>query len=276
MSVLAAPSASPFAAAHRRRYQKAKTLSWDPAAFDLEQDKADWAAFSDEQRDAALRACALFLGGEEAVAGDLAPLLVALRKRPGQEAACAFLASQLWEEAKHAEFFSRWIGEVAGSPDLTPYASQPHAELFERRLPAALDRLLADRSDEALVRAVTTYHVIIEGALAEAGYHGFYTCFQENGVLPGLVAGIQHVQRDEARHIAFGIDLLRERFAEDPALAETMEEEAEALFDLVVGILADYFAPYGGAENPFGLRADTIMLFAGNQLAKRMAALERI
>ena len=275
MSAVAASPASPFAAAHRRRYQKAKALSWDPAAFDLAQDKADWAAFSDLERDAALRACALFLGGEEAVAGDLAPLMVALRKTPGQDAACAFLASQLWEEAKHAEFFTRWIEEVAGGPDLAPYASAPHAELFEQRLPAALDRLLTDRSDEALVRAVTTYHVIIEGALAEAGYHGFYTCFKQNDVLPGLVAGIEHVQRDEARHIAFGIDLLRERFAQTPALADVMEAEAEELFDLVVGILADYFAPYGGTENPFGLRADTIMLFAGKQLGKRMAALER-
>jgi ribonucleoside-diphosphate reductase beta chain len=274
MSALTA-SGSPFAAAHRRRYQKAKALAWDPAAFDLEQDKADWAAFSDEERDAALRACALFLGGEEAVAGDLAPLMVALRKRPGNEAACAFLASQLWEEAKHAEFFERWITEVAGAPDLAPYASEPHAALFEQRLPEALDRLLTDRSDEALVRAVATYHVLIEGTLAEAGYHGFYTCFKENDVLPGLVAGIEHVQRDEARHIAFGLDLLRERFAENPALAGILEEEAEAIFDLVVGILADYFAPYGGAENPFGLRADDIMLFAGNQLGKRMAVLER-
>ena len=268
-------SGSPFAAAHRRRYQKAKSLSWDPAAFDLDQDKADWAAFSDEERDAALRACALFLGGEEAVAGDLAPLMVALRKRPGNEAACAFLASQLWEEAKHAEFFERWITEVAGAPDLTPYASEPHAALFEIRLPEALDRLLADHSDEALVRAVATYHVLIEGTLAEAGYHGFYTCFKQRDVLPGLVAGIEHVQRDEARHIAFGIDLLRERFAQNPALAGILEEEAEDIFDLVVGILADYFAPYGGAENPFGLRADDIMLFAGNQLGKRMTALAR-
>lgn len=274
MSAVAA-SGSPYAAAHRRRYQKAKALSWDPAAFGLEQDKADWAGFSDEERDAALRACALFLGGEEAVAGDLAPLLVRLRKEPGQEAACAFLASQLWEEAKHAELFDRWITEVAGAPDLAPYASEPHAGLFEKRLPDALDRLLTDPSDEALVRAVATYHVLIEGTLAEAGYHGFYTCFKQNDVLPGLVAGIEHVQRDEARHIAFGIDLLRERFARDPALSEILEEEAEATFDLVVGILADYFAPYGGAENPFGLRADDIMLFAGNQLGKRMRTMNR-
>lgn len=29
-----------------------------------------------------------------------------------------------------------------------------------------------------------------------------------------------------------------------------MEEEAEALFPLVVGMLGDYFAPYGGEQNP--------------------------
>ena len=136
--------------------------------------------------------------------------MVALRKTPGQEAACAFLASQLWEEAKHAEFFARWIDEVAGGPDLAPYASEAHAALFERRLPA---RWTAPhrRLGRSARPAVTTYHVFIEGVLAETGYHGFYTCFKSR-VLPGLVAGIEHVQRDEARHIAFGIDLLRERF----------------------------------------------------------------
>ena len=260
---------------HWTRYHKAKKLAWDPQSVDLTQDRRDWDALDDERRDATVRACALFLGGEEAVASDLAPMLIALRKQSGQDAACAFLASQIWEETKHAEFFRRWIDDVADDVDLTAHTGPAHHRLFEEVLPATLDTLLTDESDEALVRAVTTYHLFIEGTLAETGYHGFYSIFESRGIMPGLVEGIRLVQRDEARHIAFGIDVLRDLFGRDPGLRDVMDETAETLFPLVVGTLADYFAPYGGEENPFGLTATEMLTFASTQLAKRQAALER-
>ncbi|MEM1042704.1 MAG: ribonucleotide-diphosphate reductase subunit beta [Bacteroidota bacterium] len=267
------PSSS---AGHWRRYQKAKKLAWNPQHIDLDQDIHDWEGLTAAERDATIRACALFLGGEEAVASDLAPLFVALRRRPGQDAACAFLASQIWEETKHAEFFRRWLTEVAGDVDLDAYTGPSHAELFERVLPQRLDAVLSDGSDRAIVRAVTTYHVFIEGMLAETGYHGFYEIFESRGIMPGLVEGIRLVQRDEARHVAFGLDVLGDAFGRDAALREVMEAEAEALFDLVVGTLGDYFAPYGGETDPFGLTATDLLMFASTQLGKRQAVLERV
>jgi ribonucleoside-diphosphate reductase beta chain len=260
---------------HWTRYHKAKKLAWDPQHIDLDPDRRDWDALDAERRDATLRACALFLGGEEAVASDLAPMLIALRNRPGHEAACAFLASQIWEETKHAEFFRRWLGTVAGDVDAGAYDGPSSTALFDEHLPRALDALLIDGSDEALVRAVTTYHLFIEGTLAETGYHGFYSIFERRGIMPGLVEGIRLVQRDEARHIAFGIDVLREAFERDAGLRDVMDDEAEALFPLVVGTLGDYFAPYGGEENPFGLTATEMLEYASSQLGKRQAALER-
>lgn len=261
---------------HWTRYHKAKRLAWDPQDLNLTPDQHDWERLSEEERDGLVRAAAMFLVGEEAVAGELAPLLVALRRRPGQEGACAFLASQIWEETKHAEFFTRWLDEVAGLPEGASYTGPSHGALFERVLPETLQAVLDDGSDAALVRAVTTYHVFVEGTLAETGYHGFYRILEERGIMPGLLEGIRLVQRDEARHIAFGIDVLREAFARDAALREVMEETAERLFPLVLGTLEDYFAPYGGEANPFGLTATELMTFASGQLAKRQAALERI
>ncbi|MEM8558009.1 MAG: ribonucleotide-diphosphate reductase subunit beta [Bacteroidota bacterium] len=257
---------------HWTRYQKAKKLAWDPQHFDLTQDQADWAQLDETERAGVLGAVALFLGGEEAVAADLAPLLVRLRRRPEYETACYFLASQIWEEAKHAEFFSRWLREVAGNPDLEAYASANATRLFDKVLPTNLDAVLTDESDEALVRAITTYHVVIEGMLAESGYHGFYRSFEANGILPGLVQGIRHIQRDEARHIAFGLDLLRGAFARSPETRDVFEATIEAHFDTALGIVADYFAPFGEA-NPFGLTAMEQLEFAATQLTKRQAAL---
>ena len=260
---------------HWTRYHKAKKLAWDPQNVNLTQDLYDWNSLSKEKCDATVRACALFLGGEEAVASDLAPMLIAMRRTEGSEGACAFLASQIWEETKHAEFFRRWLREVASDPDLTEHTGPAHVELFERVLPAKLDALLTDGSDEALVRAVTTYHLFIEGTLAETGYHGFYSIFERGGIMPGLVDGIRLVQRDEARHVAFGLDVLRDAFDRDPGLRDLMEEEAEVLLPLVIGVLGDYFAPYGGEENPFGLTATEMLEYASSQFAKRQVALDR-
>jgi len=260
---------------HWLRYHKAKRLAWDPQDLNLLPDRRDWDDLADDERDATARACAMFLGGEEAVASDLAPMLVALRRRPDQDAACAFLAAQIWEETKHAEFFRRWLDDVAGSPDASGFTGPSHTALFEEALPAAMDALLSDGSDDALVRAVTTYHLFVEGTLAETGYHGFYQIFERRSIMPGLVEGIRLVQRDEARHVAFGLDLLRECFERDPALRDVMEETAETVLPLVIGTLADYFAPYGGEANAFGLTATEMLEHASAQFAKRQAVLDR-
>jgi len=61
-------------------YHKAKELMWDPRQVDCVPDRRDWAAMSAEERDLILRVGALFHAGEEAVAHDLAPLLVAVRR----------------------------------------------------------------------------------------------------------------------------------------------------------------------------------------------------
>jgi len=60
-------------------YHKAKSLIWDPREIDLSQDAHDWQRLSDRERDIILRLSSQFLGGEEAVTHDLAPLLTAIR-----------------------------------------------------------------------------------------------------------------------------------------------------------------------------------------------------
>lgn len=61
-------------------YHKAKSLLWDPCDIDLTADQRDWARLSDRERDIILRLSSQFLGGEEAVTHDLAPLPTAIRR----------------------------------------------------------------------------------------------------------------------------------------------------------------------------------------------------
>ena len=62
-----------------RLFQKAKRLgTWDPQALDLSKDAADWAGFSEVERDFLLRTLVLFQAGEEGVTSDLLPLIMAV------------------------------------------------------------------------------------------------------------------------------------------------------------------------------------------------------
>ena len=165
-----------------RLFQKAKKLgTWDPQDLDFSRDRADWASFSDEERDFLLRTIALFQAGEEGVTSDLLPLIMAIAEE-GRIEEEIFLTSFLWEEAKHVEFFRRWLDDVAvARADLEHYLTPSYKQLFFVELPGALNALKTDRSVEAQIRASVTYNMIIEGVLAETGYHGFATRSKRTG-----------------------------------------------------------------------------------------------
>ena len=95
-----------------RLFEKAKRLGvWNPSDFDFSRDRDDWEAMDGDRREALLQLTAAFLGGEEAVTLDLLPLVLAIA-REGRLEEEMFLTTFLFEEAKHMDFFSRWIREV--------------------------------------------------------------------------------------------------------------------------------------------------------------------
>lgn len=89
-------------------YQKAKRFGmWDPQDIDFSQDREDYAAMTEEQKNETLGRIAGFLGGEEAVTLDLLPLIMVIAKQ-GRLEEEMFLTTFLFEEAKHTEFFG-WL-----------------------------------------------------------------------------------------------------------------------------------------------------------------------
>lgn len=256
-------------------YHKAKRLLWDPRDIDLEPDRRDWAALTDRERDLILRGGSLFVAGEEAVAHDLAPLLVAIRREGGHLEDELFLTTQIFEEAKHFEWFDRWLNEVPGVEVNPPdYLGPAYAEIFYRDLPDALMRLLTDASHAAQAEASLVYHMVIEGVLAETGYHGFAQALKPRGVLGGLTRGFELVQRDEARHIAFGVYLLQRLIAAQPPLMEAIQPRMNELLQKALEVIGEVFAPYGDTM-PFDLDLTEMIAYAGDQFGKRMDALER-
>ena len=258
-----------------RDYHKAKKLMWNPQDITYEQDKKDWVNMNDREQDLIKRAIGLFLSGETYVTHDLAPLMVALRHSGDHLEEEMFLTTQLFEESKHVEFFADVLRDVVEDvPELAEIAGNNYKTLFQIELSEALGQLLTDYSREAQAKAVATYHIVIEGVLAETGYYGIFTALKARNLMPGLIHGLELVQRDEARHIAFGLYLLTRLIKEDTSLWQLVEERINNLLPLAQGIfmeLLEQFLP----EIPFGLDLNDLVGYAGKQYMARMDVLKR-
>jgi ribonucleoside-diphosphate reductase beta chain len=258
-----------------RLWQKAKRLgTWNPSDVDLTRDAEDWARLADDERDVLLRLTALFQAGEESVTMDLLPLMMVIASE-GRLEEEMYLTSFLWEEAKHVEAFRRFVDEVArDTSDLSRFHGPSYLRVFAEALPQAMGALRTDSSPAAQARASVTYNMIVEGVLAETGYHAYDRLLRRNGIMPGMQVVIGHLRRDEARHIAYGVHLLSRLVAEhgDPVWT-AIEAQMNALLPAALSVVGETFEPY--EVMPFGLRVEDFTDFALSQFGKRVARLEK-
>lgn len=257
-----------------RLYERAKKLGvWNPASLDFSQDKADWSTLTADEKDLIWRLSGMFISGEEAVTLDLLPLVnvIAAEGRIEEE---MYLTTFLFEEAKHTDFFSRFLEEVAeGRRGLEVYHSENYRYIFYQALPEALMALQQDPSPAAQMRASVTYNMVVEGVLAETGYHAFFTALRRKDLMPGLCQGISLLKQDESRHIAYGVYLLSRLVAENPGLWEELQTHMNALLPYAIGVIGDAFAAYSIV--PFGLVEDDFVQYAIAQFSKRFERLEK-
>lgn len=217
-------------------YARWERGNWRATEIDFTQDRIDWREkFTPQQRRGALWLYTLFFHGEDSVATNLTPYIDAV---PLEEQKY-FLTTQQVDEARHAVFFHRFMHEVVGVGDGTlsgglratrPQLTWGHRETFAR-LDRMADELRRDRSALKLAAAVTLYHVVVEGTLAQPGQHMIEESLERLDLLPGFRAGIRHVAVDEQRHIAFGVKLLADLYRVDP------QGTQDAMVDIIREVL---------------------------------------
>lgn len=256
-------------------YEKAKRFGvWNPSDFDFTQDKQDWQKLSPDEKDIILRLTAQFQAGEEAVTLDLLPLIMTIAQE-GRIEEEMFLTTFLWEEAKHTDFFNRFLVEVVGGEisQLSHYHTENYRTIFYEALPQALNGLRVDSSPEAQIVASVTYNMIVEGTLAETGYHSYYTALRNNQLMPATMRGIDALKQDESRHIAYGIYLISRLVSATPSLWEVAENTMNALLVPALGVVQEAFALYDPI--PFGLQLEDFVNYATMQFQKRYERIAR-
>lgn len=257
-----------------RLFEKAKKLGvWNPSDIDFAKDKTDWAGFTDNEKDLILHLLSLFVAGEEAVTLDLLPLMQAIAQE-GRIEEEMFLTTFLFEEAKHVDFFRRFMDEVAQADmDLSRFHGDNYRHIFYEALPNALNALRTDPSPASQIQASVTYNMVVEGVLAETGYHAFFTMLERNDLLPGLRKGISLLKQDESRHIAYGVYLLSRLIAEHPQEWDNLQMQMNMLLPSAMGVIGDAFSKYEVV--PFGLLQDDFTIYAMGQFSKRLERLEK-
>ena len=232
-------------------YTNSKRLAWDPAAVDLSLDRESWESIkrdypTERYAEQILRLCALFHAGEESVTHTLAPYLAAVARGGYGLDIEMFLTSQIYEEARHFEFFARYVREVFQDDAVAMDAyldGAPRAVLLDD-LDAISDRLRRENDLDALrpllVEGVTHYMGVVEAMLARTGYVGAHDSLAARGWLPGLQEGFRLIRRDEGRHVAFGIHFIAEQCAANPAFATIVQDTFERHMPNVLGTIQTF------------------------------------
>jgi ribonucleoside-diphosphate reductase beta chain len=258
-----------------RLWQKAKRLGvWNPEDIDFSQDARDWESLSSDERDLLLLFTSQFQAGEEAVTVDLLPLIMTVAEE-GRIEEEIYLTSFLWEEAKHLDAFETFRRKVVRDRhELGHYHGPAYRRIFHEELPSALNALRTDRSPEAQARASVTYNLIVEGVLAETGYHSYHKMLVERGLMPGMQTLVAYLKQDESRHLAYGVFLLSRLVAEhgDPVW-NVIETRMQELLEPAVQLVSEAYERY--SEIPFGIDPREMEQFAQTQFEHRMTRIAK-
>jgi ribonucleoside-diphosphate reductase beta chain len=250
---------------------------WATQDLDFTQDRIDWhERIPPVERFQRMYGLSSFFIGEQKVADELGPIM---RAAPREDQRI-FLSTQIADEARHVRFFDRFFSEVGvleGADELAQrldaleqHLNEAFRTLFDDLLKSRVDRLASEPEDrDAMVEAITLYHMVIEGMLALTGQHFIIDYNERMGTLPGFVEGFSNVARDEHRHIAFGVRFLSDCVNEDERYREVihgMLEQSIPVADQVID------PPWDEEEDLeyFGVSREETHAFAAQCLTRRL------
>jgi ribonucleoside-diphosphate reductase beta chain len=270
------------APSYQKLISRWENQGWNSETFDFTRDAEEWndgSTWTEDEKRFMLFGFSEFFLGEERVTTELLPFAIAAPTDDQR----IFLASQIADEARHCVFFDRFYREVIGTDAKTiadnlaeqrQHVNSEWKELFDGILHDCAETLRKDPSDmEALVRGITVYMIVIEGTLALTGARFILRSLKERDRMPGFRDGFTHVNRDESRHVGFGVKFLADAIREDERYKQVVQETLQET--LPVGVLA--FSPPWvedryDFETPF-YHSKEVFEYAMKSLSKKLAAM---
>ena len=270
------------APSYEKLFMRWQRQHWSTEDFTFEEDKKQWAdpnMFTDEERQFLRFGFSEFFLGEERVTVELLPFAIAA---PNHEAKL-FLTTQISDEAKHVVFWDGFYREVFGEDagslgeqiDNQRYVVNKDWEtLFDGFRHECAETLRKDPSDfPSLVRGITVYMIVIEGMLALTAARFMIKSLKERGWFPGFVQGFTAVNRDESRHVGFGVKFLADAIKADKANARIVEDTLKECLPVAPLVFVPPWVddPYD-FETPF-YHSSEVFEYAAKSLSKKLAAM---
>ncbi|HYH58798.1 MAG TPA: ribonucleotide-diphosphate reductase subunit beta [Thermoleophilaceae bacterium] len=254
--------------------------NWKAHELDFSVDQEQWVTTPAESQAHTAWSLGSFYIGEERVTADLAPFLLAA---PSGEVEM-FLATQLVDEARHTAFFDRFGAEVMAlsADDLRGRMRELEATMvpawhdtFDGGLREVAQRIQAAPDDlDLFVEGIATYHLIIEGVLAMTGQRLILQYMEDHGLYPGFQKGFSMVERDEHRHIAFGVRFLKDVMAEDAErFRPIIERRVRELVPKAVRVFVPPYADSAESFVSYGYDSTQIYGYAYRALKRRLAVI---
>lgn len=239
-------------------YKNAVDRHWNPAEIDLSEDADRIVEMVDEHGEDAYHRFVFslkgFSVGEETVTDDLAPFAVAVDDPNDQ----AYLTTQMYEEAKHTQFFDRYWREVLHEVEDELGLERTYPKQWEgtraeamtegytdffTRVESAVEALLEDNSPKAQAYALCHYHLMGEGVGAQTGYYSMHSLYGSDAVpeipiLPGFMEGMGNIRQDEGRHVGWGMSKLKQFVADGDVSPEFINETVDELMVHIQGLVA--------------------------------------
>ncbi len=264
---------------YRQLYALWERQNWRASELNFSVDREHWLTTPTKGQESIVWSLGSFYVGEERVTADLAPFLLAA---PSGEIE-VFLATQLVDEARHAAFFDRFGAEVMAlsADDLRGRMSEvgqtllgAWREVFDDGLRDVANRIKARPDDlDLFVEGIATYHLVVEGFLAVTGQTLIRDYMVEHGLYPGFCEGFGLVERDEHRHVAFGVRFLKDAIDEDPRHRETVERTVLELVPRAAHVFVPPYADDPGDWVSYGYTSAHTYGLAYRTLKRRMKLL---
>jgi ribonucleoside-diphosphate reductase beta chain len=264
---------------YRQLYALWERQNWKATELDFSVDREQWVVTPREAQESTIWSLGSFYVGEERVTADLAPFLQAA---PTGEIEL-FLATQLVDEARHAAFFDRFGAEVmclsaddfrGRMREVEQILLSPFREVFDDGLRDVARRIQAKPDDLGLfVEGIATYHMVVEGFLAVTGQTLIRDYMLEHSMYPGFCEGFGLVERDEHRHVAFGVRFLRDAIREDSRHRDTVERVVLELAPKAAYVFAPPYVTDTSDYVSYGYTSRQIYGFAYRTLKRRMKVL---
>jgi ribonucleoside-diphosphate reductase beta chain len=253
-------------------YEDWERAHWAAQDIELEQDKSDWKALAEDERNLLYWVLSSLMVAEERISTQFCGLVLA----QDDEEEGSYLSTQLVDEVRHMQFYARFQNEVVADPAAIgahvararEVLGDPFRKVFDEALVNAHDRLRREPRDrEAKVDFVTIYHMIIEGTLGITASHFLLDFLRERGVLPGFTDGYGRIAADEQRHIAWGTQFLQQAVAADPRMADVIRER---MLDLLPAVAESVSPPSEGAWDVLGVEDGALGEYGLNALTRRL------